>query len=195
MDLISLSPVDLGLAAGLVLLLGGLTTTMQLGLTRSLLWSSVRMVVQLLLVGLVLEALFSARAPLWIILMALGMGLLAGREVMARQRRRLTGWWGFGVGAVAMMLPAFSIMLLTLTVIIQVDPWYEPQYAIPLLGMILGNTMNGIGLGLNQLTEGAWQQRDKIEGRLVLGYTSTEAVRGLKSESRSWSNCVVGTGR
>lgn len=32
--------------------------------------------------------------------------------------------------------------------------WWKAQYAIPLLGMILGNTMNGVSLGLNTLTGG-----------------------------------------
>jgi putative ABC transport system permease protein len=26
------------------------------------------------------------------------------------------------------------------------NPWYDPRYAIPLLGMILGNCMTGISL-------------------------------------------------
>ncbi len=183
MELITLSPLDLLLASGLIVLLGVLTTLMGLGVTRSLLVSSLRMVVQLLLVGLVLEALFAASAPLWIILMALVMGLMAGREVMARQKRRLRGWWGFGIGAAAMMLPAFSITLLAVTSIVRVEPWYEPQYAIPLLGMILGNTMNGIGIGLNQLLDGAWQRRGQIEARLMLGHGHAAAIQPLRMDA------------
>jgi putative ABC transport system permease protein len=82
---------------------------------------------------------------------------VAGREVMVRQRRRFVGWWGFGVGTLSMFVSSFSVTVLALVVVIGTDPWYAPQYAIPLLGMILGNTMNGISLGLDRLTQDAAQ--------------------------------------
>jgi len=59
-----------------------------------MLLAALRMTVQLLLVGLVLQALFNS-GPLWLTaLVALVMALFAGREIMARQERRLAGWWG-----------------------------------------------------------------------------------------------------
>jgi ABC-type multidrug transport system ATPase subunit len=54
---IALDKLDLALAALLVVLNGALSIALQLGLTRQLAIATVRMVVQLLLVGLVLEAL------------------------------------------------------------------------------------------------------------------------------------------
>ncbi len=36
-------------------------------------------------------------------------------------------------------------------VVIGPDPWYAPQYAIPLLGMMPGNTMTGVSLALDRL--------------------------------------------
>ena len=45
----------------------------------------------------------------------------------------------------------FNLTILALIVIIDTDPWYQPCYAIPLLGMMLGNTMNGIAPGLDRL--------------------------------------------
>jgi putative ABC transport system permease protein len=71
---------------------------------------------------------------------------------------------------------------LALTVIIAETPWYTPRYAIPLLGMLLGNTMNGISIGLDRLTSTAWDQRDLVEGRLILGYTAAAAITPLRRE-------------
>jgi len=68
-------------------------------------------------------------------------------------------------------------------VIIGNDPWYEPQYAIPLLGMLLGNTMNGISIGMDRLIQAAWQQRAVIEQRLLLGQESAEAIGDIGRES------------
>ena len=56
------------------------------------------------------------------------------------------------------------------------EKWYQPQYAVPLLGMVLGNILNGITLGLNSFTESLVNRRDYIESMLALGATRWEAA-------------------
>ena len=82
-----------------------------------------------------------------------------------------------------MFVSSFSITVIVLLVIIQNDPWYQPQYAIPLLGMMLGNTMTGIALALDRLTDSAWQQRGVIEARLLLGHHWRIAIRDMARDS------------
>ncbi|MDR9440049.1 MAG: iron export ABC transporter permease subunit FetB [Halomonas sp.] len=183
MGVIELAWWQLALAALMVVALAGCTAAMRLGMSRSLLIAAARTVTQLALVGLVLEALFAASTLYWVALMALGMLLIAGREVMARQKRRLIGGWAFGIGTVAMFLSSFTVTVLTLTVIIGPEPWYRPQYAIPLLGMMLGNTMTGVALALDRLTDTAWHQRAVIENRLMLGQRWQEAVGDIRREA------------
>ncbi len=183
MSLIPLSYLDLGLAALLVLALAALSQRLLLGVANALLVAAARTTVQLLLVGLVLKALFAHVHVLWVVLAALVMVLAAGREVMQRQRRRFAGWWGYGLGTASMFVSSFSITVLALLVMVSPQPWYEPQYSIPLLGMLLGNTMNGIALALDRLKEGAWQQRQAIEARLALGAEWPQAVGGIRRES------------
>ncbi|MCO6439986.1 MAG: iron export ABC transporter permease subunit FetB [Nitrococcus mobilis] len=183
MTLVHLGWVDLGVAAALVVLLAALATWSRLEVSRPLLISAARMVIQLALVGLVLETLFAYAALYWVSLMALVMLLLAGREVVARQRRRLAGWWSFGISTGAMFISSFAVTVFALTALVQAVPWYEPRYAIPLLGMLLGNTMNGVALSQDRLIEGAWQQRDIIEARLMLGQGWQEAVGSVSRES------------
>lgn len=178
-----LTPFDLSLAALLIVALSGLSWFMGLGLVRSLMIAALRTVIQLILIGLVLKAVFAHSDPLWLALIAMTMLLIAGREVMARQQRRFKGWWGFGLGTSAMFVSTFTVTVLVMTVIIQVDPWYTPQYAIPLLGMMFGNTMNGIALGLDRLTQQAWQQRHVIEARLALGQTAQQAIADIRRDS------------
>ena len=181
--MITLSALDLTYAAVLVLALALLSWRMQLGLAGSLLIAAVRTVVQLLLIGLVLKALFANVDLLWVSGISLVMLLAAGREVMARQQRRFVGWWGFGMGTGAMFISSFAIAIITLIAIIGTDPWYTPQYAIPLLGMLLGNTMSGIALAMDRLTSTAWQQRAVIEQRLMLGATRIEAIGEIRREA------------
>jgi putative ABC transport system permease protein len=183
MSVIALSPLDLSLAGALVVVLAIISRSMRLQLGRQLLVAAVRTTVQLLLIGLVLKALFGHVHPGWVALMACVMLLAAGREVMSRQKRRFTGAWSFGLGTLSMFVSSFTITVLALVVIISPQPWYEPQYAIPLLGMLLGNTMNGIAIGMDRLTASAWDQRTLIEGRLMLGQTWRQAIAGLRNES------------
>lgn len=183
MTIVSLTPSDLAFAAGLILMLALLSLRMKLGLTRQLLVAALRTTVQLLLIGVVLKALFAHVHLGWMGLMATIMLTAAAREVMGRQKRRYAGWWGFGMGAVSMFLSSFAITILAMKVIISVEPWYAPQYAIPLLGMLLGNTMTGIAIGLDRLTATAWDQRPIIEGRLILGATWSQAIEMIRRES------------
>jgi putative ABC transport system permease protein len=156
---------------------------MQLGLEKRLLIAALRTTVQLLLIGQVLGLLFTGSNLLYIAGIAALMLLIAGREVMARQKRRIIGVRGMAIGTVSMFLSSFTITLLALVVIIGNEPWYEPRYAIPLIGMLLGNTMTGVALAMDRLSDTMYGQRLIIEQRLLLGQSSSEAVREIRREA------------
>ncbi|HRE87029.1 MAG TPA: iron export ABC transporter permease subunit FetB [Accumulibacter sp.] len=183
MQVITLSPADLAIAALLILALAGLSRRLRLGVERQLLTSAARSTIQLFLIGLVLKVLFDNVHLVWVTLMAGVMIAVAGREVMVRQKRRFVGWWGFGVGALSMFVSSFTVTVMALLMVIGTSPWYAPQYAIPLLGMILGNTMNGISLGLDRLTQEATQKRQIIESRLALGQSWQRAISDSRREA------------
>ena len=183
MSVISLSPFDLSMAAILVLVLAFLSIYLKLGLAGQLVIAATRTVVQLLLIGLVLKALFAQVHLGWVALLSILMLLLAGREVMARQHRRFGGIWGYGLGTLSMFVSSFTLTIYALIVIVGTEPWYTPQYAIPLLGMMLGNTMTGVALALDKLTTTAWQQRSVIEARLILGQDWRTAIGDITRDS------------
>ena len=183
MSLIELSPWDLSLAAGLMLLLALMSWRLRLGVEGRLLIAAARSTVQLVLLGLVLKVLFELESLPWISALALFMLTVAGWEVMARQKRRYRGPWGMGIGTLSMFLSSFSVTLLALLVIIRVEPWYQPQYLIPLLGMLLGNTMSGIAIALDNLTRQAWESRGRIEARLLLGADWDTAIAEIRRDA------------
>jgi putative ABC transport system permease protein len=183
MNFISLTPLDLAIASLLVMLLSLLSYRLALGISRQLLIAALRTTAQLLLIGLVLRLLFGHVHLGWVALLSLMMLLAAGRIVMERQEHRFLGWWGYGVGTLSMFLSSFAVTLITLLVILRPEPWYQPQYAIPLLGMMLGNTMNGVALGLERLTSSVHQQRGAIEARLIQGHTWREAISVIRRDS------------
>jgi len=69
-----------------------------------------------------------------------------------------------------MLASGMIVTIFALTTQLKPDPWFDPRYAIPLLGMILGNTMTGISLGLNTLIGNAVREKVAIEARLALGH-------------------------
>jgi len=182
-ELIPLTPLDLSMTAALLCLLAALSWLLRLGVGRRLLIAAARSTVQLMLLGMILKTLFAQTSLPLLGLMALVMLGVAGYEVMARQQRRFRGLWGYGLGTLSMFLSSFTITLLALTVVIQVDPWYQPQYLIPLLGMLLGNTMSGIAIALDNLTRTAWEQRLRIEARLILGHSWQQAISEIRRDA------------
>jgi len=183
MNLIHLSTLDLSLTAILILLLAGLSWLLRLGIGKDTLIAAVRTTVQLLLIGFVLKIVFAHDTIGWIGLITIVMLLAAGREVMVRQKRRLSGAWGFAVGTGSMFVSTFVITIVVLITVIGIKPWYAPQYSIPLLGMMLGNTMTGIALGMDYLSNSAWQHKSIIEGRLALGQDWQQAIADIRRDS------------
>ncbi len=173
---IALSPADLILASLFLVLNAILSIALRLKLEWQLVISAVRLVVQLFLVGLVLKTIFTVASP-WITLLAAAVMItFAAREIAARQNRRLQGLWGFGVGGTAMLMAGSMVTVFALTLQVKPSPWWSPQYALPLFGMILGNTMTGVSLGLDTLHTALHRDWLAIEAQLLLGASRWEAV-------------------
>ncbi|MBN2309728.1 MAG: iron export ABC transporter permease subunit FetB [Candidatus Hydrogenedentes bacterium] len=172
---IELSPVDLAVAAALVLVAGVVSFSLRLGLERRLAIGAVRAVVQLLLVGVVLKFVFGLDSAAAVLGLLLFMAVAASVAAVRRPARRYRGglWRAFLTLSVTGLLTTFTVTGL----IVGVEPWYRPQYVIPLLGMILGNGLTGVSLCLDQLLETLDERRHEIEMELAHGATRWEAAR------------------
>lgn len=196
---IALSYWDMAMAASLILINGALSVAFRLGLERTLFIAAARMTVQLMAVGFVLKFIFSQTSALWTLGLGLCMVLFAAREAMARQTRRYKGWGAYGLGTGTLLFVGLLAILFGVRVIIAPDPWYTPRFVLPILGMILGNTLNGISLGLETLTTTAFRERAAIEARIALGATHFEAMsavirQALKTGMMPIINSMAATG-
>jgi putative ABC transport system permease protein len=173
---IELSYFQVALAALLILINGAISVLLKLELGRRLLLAAACTIVQLLLIGLVLEWVF--RVDRWYVVLAMMtiMTVIAGVAAIQRTRVRYPGIWMRSVAAT--WASSWLVAAIALGAIVQVRPWYTPQYAIPLLGMILGNTLTGISIGLDRLGGDLLARRDQVEALLALGATRWEAARG-----------------
>ncbi len=183
MSVVVLSPLDLSLAAGMVVAAAGLGFWQQLSISKRLLIAATRTVVQLLLIGMVLKWLFAQQNVYWVLSWITVILLIAGREAISRQRYRFTSGWSYRLSTLSIFVSSFAVSFFVLLAVIQQTPWYLPQYAIPLFSMVIGNTMTAIALSLDQLTSQTWQQRAVIESRLALGETWRQAIADIKRDS------------
>lgn len=174
---LELTYVDVGLAALLILVNGAISVALRLGMERPLLVASVRTVLQLLLVGFVLQWVFGVDRWPVVVMLLIVMTLVAGATAAGRNTRRYRGIWLdtiVSVWASSWVITAFALF----AVLTGIEKWYQPQYAIPLLGMVLGNILNGVSVGLGTFTESLVTRRDEVDTLLALGATRWEAARG-----------------
>lgn len=176
-ETIVLSNWDIAFSATLIVGLGFLLAAYRLRTTKPLFIAAVRLIVQLQIIGYVLKFLFKENRLEYVAVMAAVMLLIASREIISRQRRRFTGWRGFSLGAGTLFVSSFAVALFGLLVVVRPDPWYMPQYAIPMLGMIMSNTMSAISLTMDRLTTAVYDNHAVIEQRLALGHSSHEVVK------------------
>lgn len=171
---IPISYGQLALAALLIVVNLALSVGFRLGLGQSLAIATLRMVTQLLLIGFVLEWLFAQRSPWLILSISVVMAAIAGISAVNRTKFRFIGiYWN---SLLSVMASAGLVTGVAVMGILNIQPWYDPQYLIPLLGMVLGNTLNGISLGLDRFMDGISSQKDQIETLLTLGATRWEAA-------------------
>jgi putative ABC transport system permease protein len=157
------------------------------------------MSVQLIAIGFVLKFIFIQTSPLWTVGLGLLMVLFAAREAMARQTRRYKGWWAYGLGTATLTFVGLLAVFFGVGVLIAPDPWYTPRLVLPILGMVLGNTLNGISLSLETLTTTAQRERASIEARIALGATRVGALsvvtrQALKTGMMPIVNAMAATG-
>jgi putative ABC transport system permease protein len=140
--------------------------------------ASLRMTIQLILTGYILVLVFDNPHPLITLAYLMVMVGFAIHTIFRRFRGQLSPalkrviFLAIGSGS---LITIFYFLL----VVIQVKPWYNPQYFIPIAGMITGNSMTGISLGIKALNDGMNREKPLIEEALCLGATPGVAARSV----------------
>ena len=171
---IILTIADVALASSLILLVIFISWRLRLKLTKTLLTAATRTVVQLSFIGLILAWIFAREQWYEVLLILTIMTLIAGGAAKNRVKRSYKGL--FSDTLVAVGTSAILVTTIAIIVILKVQPWYTPQFIIPILGLILGNSLTAISLTSNQLIEAFHEQQPRIEMMLSLSARPFEAV-------------------
>ncbi len=140
--------------------------------------STIRMTLQLVLTGYILVYVFDNINPLITILIIIIMEIFAIHNIYKRTKRKLSSKIK-KIIALSMIFGTLSSLLYFLLVVIKISPWYNPRYFIPIAGMIIGNSMTGISLGVTRLVDGIHEQKHIIESALMLGATPRMAAKKI----------------
>jgi putative ABC transport system permease protein len=149
---------------------------------KEIIISSIRMTLQLVLVGYLLVYVFDNPSP-WVTI-----GIIVIMEAFAvftiiRKFKHQMSWALKTVVAFSMTSGTLVCLFYFLLVVVRVSPWYEPRYFIPIAGMIIGNSMTGISLGTSYLIEGMTVKRHLVEEALILGATPKKASKDIIDSS------------
>lgn len=175
---VKLTPIDLGLAALLLLIAGALSFRFRLSLERQLGVAAVRMVVQLLLVALVLKFVFEQTSLAVTGAIALVMVMFAAVEASQRIKAPRLRRPLLVLGGGTLLATGLFATLYTVAVVIGPTPWHAPRYVLPILGMVLGNALTAVALVLSTLAATVERERRAIEARLALGADRRTALSG-----------------
>ncbi len=120
----------------------------QLGLKCCLINSVLRMTLQLSVVGIYLHTLFGLQSVVinivWLSIMALVASYTICKRAEVNLKRVLPA---VIVGQFTALIVALPVMLIG---VIQVEPWWQAQYMIPIAGMLLGNSLMANVLALSR---------------------------------------------
>lgn len=149
----------------------------QLKIERELIFSSLRATVQLIVMGFLLAAILDVKEPLYIFLILLFMCAVAATVSGSRGKGIPGSRWIAFAGIFFGSLVTFGLLYAAGVI----QP--EARYAIPLGGMIIGNSMKAASLSLNRLIGEVGNQRARIETLLALGASSKQAALGAVRQS------------
>lgn len=173
---------NLGLAYVFVLILLVVSKARGIRREKMILISTARMTVQLIIMGYILMFVFEN--PSWylttvMLFIMLGFAIFnAVKRVKLLMPNRLKK-----LVAVSMVTGYLVTASVFLFIVLRIAPWFNPQYCIPISGMIIGNSMTGIALGADKLCSGIRDQRIVIENSLMLGATPRAATREIVNDA------------
>ncbi|SDL02046.1 ABC transporter permease [Halanaerobium congolense] len=162
----------------------------EIGHKGEILLASVRMTIQLIAVGFILEYVFSNQSPIYSILILLIMETFAIYNIFGRIEGRISKKLKLIIAGSMFLGTSISILFFIIAVV-RLDPWFRADYFIPLSGMLIGNSMTGISLGVNYLINGIRDNKNLVENYLMLGAEPETAVKEISN--RAFYNAVLPT--
>ncbi len=149
----------------------------KIGITKSLIWGTVRSFVQLTIMGYVLTFFFRQHHWTFMVGLLILMSLIASYEGYRRLKDRPIPFY-FLILFGSLLITLIIVLGTILQFILDVKPWYYPYAMIPIAGMIIGNALNSTTLTINRFTAELEHREGEMEMMLSLGAPVRFVVEG-----------------
>ncbi|WP_368489833.1 iron export ABC transporter permease subunit FetB [Clostridium sp. BJN0013] len=164
--------------------------------TKLLLAASLRMSVQLVIVGYILQYIFSNPKPLFTVIFLILMIAFAVNRVI-KSRKDLNYNFKIAIG-ISLTFSGIFILFFFMTVVVN-ESIFNPQYSIPLAGMIIGNAMTGINIGIKTFMDSVNKEKNRINTLLNLGVEPKDILKPFANNALETAliptlNSMVGMG-
>jgi len=178
---IDISWWQLGSFSLLLLLPFAINHNLKLNVNRQTCWAIFRMTSQLFLVGIYLKYIFTLNNQLinvaWLAIMLLiGASSILSASKVNKKQLAIPVITGLVIGL-------FPILALLLFFILQPSPILSAQYLIPISGMLLGNSLSGNIIALQQFADAFIEKKELYQAALSLGATPEQASEDFRQKA------------
>ncbi len=131
----------------------------------TLFYALFRMLIQLMLIGYVLTYIFDADSPYLVVLilcvMLIAASVIALRPVQKRQSSLYLHAF------IAIFFGGIFTLLMVVFGVLDLNPWYEPRFLIPIAGMIFANSMNAVSISAERFESEISRKNSYIVARAI----------------------------
>ncbi len=181
MNIVEISIYDVLLSAILVLVVIVTSILYRLGLSKDVVIGSIRTFIQLIAVGYVLDFIFKSDEWYYVVLILSLMIIVAGYN--AYKRVGTHRHFLIVINVVSILLGSVFVLIFVTQLVIDTQVWYQPQYVIPIAGMIINGSMTGLAIGQSSLKTIITDNRETVEVYLSLGASYGVAVKPFYKEA------------
>lgn len=144
-------------------------------LAKTVLVSSARTIIQLLLLSVLLKFIFQWNHWLTLLVAFSFIQLIASFTVVKRLDYKSNGLWKKILAATAGSIAIVSAY--SFFTVFSANPWFNVFQTIPLIGIMTGNSLTGITLALNQFIGDLQERRGEFEVKMAFSATPWEATQ------------------
>ncbi len=170
----------------LMIVVAGISILAELRLAKTLLWAGCRATVQLLTIGVLLNWIFQKQSILLTSFILGVMVLIASQAALSRVhpvRFSKSFLRNFFEVFVSLGGSTFLCIFFASAFVLKAGAWHLPEVMLPFSGLLLGNSLTGISLGMSHWQRSLLENRELIETRLALGATAWESVHSIFRQS------------
>ena len=129
----------------------------------TLFYALARMLIQLILIGYVLTYIFTSDSP-YLVVLILSVMLVAASIISLRPLHKKDSSL-YLKAFLSIFIGGMFTLVMVIFGVLELNPWYEPKFLIPLAGMIFANAMNAVSIAAERYESEVGRGSNYIEAR------------------------------